>query len=186
VASMGVSLATGGTDNQGRCLMGAEGPARLRGGILGPHGVTVMTQVSIYDPFADVFPELFRPWLMEMPELRALRGGVAQSMPMRLDVMEGDTAYVVKADLPGVPKNAIAVDIDGNRVTIRADIKHESEQKNGARTLRSERCSGSLARSFSLSDEIDESKAGAKYENGVLELTLPKKTVVAGKRLSIQ
>ncbi len=145
-----------------------------------------MTQVSIYDPFADVFPELFRPWMMEMPELRALRSGVAQAVPMRLDVSEGDAAYVVKADLPGVPKNAIQVDIDGNRVTIRAEIKHEAEQKNGGRTLRSERYCGSLARSLSLSDDIDESKAGAKYENGVLELTLPKKAVVAGKRLSIQ
>ena len=148
-----------------------------------------MTKVSIYDPFADVFPTLFRSLFAEggEPSQRAVQnGGNTQAVPMRVDVVEAEGAYTVKADLPGVPKDAIHVDIDGNRVTIRAEVKRESEQKDGERVLRSERYYGAFARSFALTDEIDDEKAGAKFENGVLELTLPKKAVAGAKRLSIQ
>jgi HSP20 family protein len=146
-----------------------------------------MTKVSIYDPFADVFPTLFRGFFAE-PEQRqgAQQAGTQQAVPMRVDVSEADGAYMVKADLPGVPKESIHVDIDGNRVTIRAEVKRESEQKDGERVLRSERYYGAFARSFSLTDEIDDAKASAKFDNGVLELTLPKKAVAGAKRLSIQ
>jgi HSP20 family protein len=147
-----------------------------------------MTKVSIYDPFADVFPTLFRSLFAEggdAPRAPA-QGGAAQAVPMRVDVSEAEGAYTVKADLPGVPKDAIHVDIDGNRVTIRAEVKRESEQKDGERVLRSERYYGAFARSFALTDEIDDTKAAAKFDNGVLELTLPKKAVAGAKRLSIQ
>ncbi|RPH42277.1 MAG: Hsp20/alpha crystallin family protein [Burkholderiales bacterium] len=150
-----------------------------------------MTKVSIYDPFADVFPTLFRSLLNEgSSEQRGggaqAGGGSQQAVPMRVDVSEGERAYTVRADLPGVPKDAIHVDIDGNRVTIRAEIKRESEQKDGERVLRSERYYGAFARSFALTDEIDEDQASAKFDNGVLELSLPKKAVAGAKRLSIQ
>jgi len=148
-----------------------------------------MTKVSIYDPFADVFPTLFRSLLSEgepRSQAQAAGGAGAQAVPMRVDVSEADGRYVVKADLPGVPKEAIHVDIDGNRVTIRAEVKRESEPKQGERVLRSERYYGQFARSFALADEIDEDQAGAKFENGVLELTLPKKAVAGARRLSIQ
>jgi HSP20 family protein len=147
-----------------------------------------MAKVSIYDPFADVFPALFRGLLVDPADTRAgAQGGNGQqAVPMRVDVHEADGAYVVKADLPGVPKEAIHVDIDGNRVTIRAEIKRESEQKDGERVLRSERYYGAYARSFALTDEIDDARASAKFDNGVLELTLPKKAVSGTKRLSIQ
>jgi HSP20 family protein len=148
-----------------------------------------MAKVSIYDPFADVFPTLFRSLLNEGAGQQAgvpQAGGGQQAVPMRVDVAEADGAYTVKADLPGVPKEAIHVDIDGNRVTIRAEVKRESEQKEGERVLRSERYYGQFARSFALADDIDDEKASAKFENGVLELTLPKKTVAGAKRLSIQ
>jgi len=146
-----------------------------------------MTKVSIYDPFADVFPTLFRGLLGEADTRGQATGtGSAQAVPMRVDVSEAAGSYVVKADLPGVPKESIHVDIDGNRVTIRAEVRRESEQKEGERVLRSERYYGQFARSFALTDEIDEDKAGAKFENGVLELTLPKKAVAGARRLSIQ
>ena len=147
-----------------------------------------MTKVSIYDPFADVFPTLFRSLFNEGQEGRggAQQGASAQAVPMRVDVSEADGAYTVRADLPGVPKEAIHVDIDGNRVTIRAEVKRESEQKDGERVLRSERYYGAFARSFALTDEIDDERASAKFDNGVLELTLPKKAVAGAKRLAIQ
>jgi HSP20 family protein len=142
-----------------------------------------MTKVSIYDPFADVFPTLFRSIFAENPQERASQA--AQAVPMRVDVSEKQEGYVVKADLPGVPKEAIHVDIDGNRVTIRAEVKRESEQKEGERVLRSERYYGEFARSFALGDEIDDEKATASFENGVLQLTLPKRDQPAAKRLQI-
>lgn len=148
-----------------------------------------MTKVSIYDPFADVFPTLFRGFFADpeqRPGAQQAGNGQQQAVPMRVDVTEGDGAYTVRADLPGVPKESIHVDIDGNRVTIRAEVKRESEQKDGERVLRSERYYGAFARSFSLTDEIDDEKASAKFDNGVLELTLPKKAVAGAKRLSIQ
>jgi HSP20 family protein len=147
-----------------------------------------MTKVSIYDPFADVFPTLFRGFFADPEQQRqgAQQGGAQQAVPMRVDVSEADGGYTVKADLPGVPKESIHVDIDGNRVTIRAEVRRESEQKDGERVLRSERYYGAFARSFALTDEIDEDKAGAKFDNGVLELTLPKKAVAGARRLSVQ
>jgi HSP20 family protein len=150
-----------------------------------------MTKISIYDPFADVFPTLFRNLFNEgAGEARGATQGTGgaqqQAVPMRVDVSEADRAYVVKADLPGVPKESIHVDIDGNRVTIRAEIKRETEQKEGQRVLRSERYHGAFARSFALTDEIDDEQASARFDNGVLELTLPKKAVAGAKRLSIQ
>jgi HSP20 family protein len=151
-----------------------------------------MTKVSIYDPFADVFPTLFRSLLNDGAAEQRGGGaqsggnGAQQSVPMRVDVSEGERVYTVRADLPGVPKDAIHVDIDGNRVTIRAELKREAEQKDGERILRSERYYGAFARSFALTDEIDEDQASAKFDNGVLELSLPKKAVAGAKRLSIQ
>ena len=146
-----------------------------------------MTKVSIYDPFADVFPTLFRNFFPEGADLPrgAAQGTNGQSVPMRVDVSEADGAYTVKADLPGVQKDAIHVDIDGNRVTIRAEVKRESEQKDGERVLRSERYYGAFARSFALADEVDDTKAVARFENGVLQLTLPKKAVSGARRLAI-
>ena len=82
-------------------------------------------------------------------------------------------------------KDDIHVEIDGNRVSITGEVKRESEQKEGERVLRSERYYGSVARSFSLANEIDESKSAAKFENGVLSLTLPKKAASGGRKLAI-
>ena len=84
---------------------------------------------------------------------------------------------VVRADIPGVKKEDIKVDVNGNVVSISAEVKEEKEQeqKEGARVIRSERYYGSLSRSFSLGQDVDDKAANAKYTDGVLELTLPKK-----------
>ena len=105
---------------------------------------------------------------------------------IRMDVVERDNAYIVKAEIPGVAKDDIQVSIEGNQVTIGAEVKREPEAKDGGRVLRSERYSGSVYRGFTLPVEIDESASNAKYENGVLELTLAKKAAVAGRKLTVQ
>ena len=112
---------------------------------------------------------------------RTARTGAA---PIRIDVVEKGDSYVVHAEIPGVSKDAIEVTIEGNAVTIAAAVKREAQE--GERALRSERHVGALVRSFTLPVELDEAASHAKYDAGVLELTLTKKVPVAGRKLTIQ
>ncbi|MFN8999119.1 MAG: Hsp20/alpha crystallin family protein, partial [Betaproteobacteria bacterium] len=96
-----------------------------------------------------------------------------------------DKAYTVHADLPGVKKEDIQVHIDGNQVSLAAEVRREKEVKEGERALRSERYMGRVARSFSLAAEVDANASQAKYADGVLELVLPKKTVPGAKQITI-
>ncbi|OYY82000.1 MAG: heat-shock protein Hsp20, partial [Hydrogenophilales bacterium 16-62-9] len=75
---------------------------------------------------------------------------------------------------------------DGNQVSISAETKTEKEEKKGEKVLRSERYCGKVMRSFTLTHDVDEAKAQAKYSDGVLELSLPKKAVSSAKTLAIQ
>jgi HSP20 family protein len=139
-----------------------------------------MTSLRLYDPFADAaFDDIFRGFFKPVRAEKAPAG-------IKLDVAEKDGAYVVRAEIPGVAKDDIQVSIEGNQVTIGAEVKRESESKEGERVLHSERYYGSAFRSFTLPAELDEATSAAKYENGVLELTLAKKPALAGRRLTIQ
>lgn len=139
-----------------------------------------MTRLTRYDPFADTgFDELFRGFFAPVRAEKA-------PLSIKMDVTEKDKSYVVHAEIPGVKKEDIQITVDGNQVTIGADVKRESEDKDGDRVLRSERYFGSVYRSFTLPVEVDESASAAKYENGVLELTLPKKPALAGRKLTVQ
>ena len=104
---------------------------------------------------------------------------------IKMDVKEQDKAYEVHAEIPGVKKEDIHVEIDGNQVSISAEVRQDKEVKDGERVLRSERYFGQVSRSFQLAHDIDEAAASATFKDGVLELTLPKKTVAGGKRLAI-
>lgn len=139
-----------------------------------------MPRLSVYDPFAEVFPELFRS------VLQPIRATAAEALEIKVDVKETDAEYSVGAEMPGVKKEDIHVQIDGNRVAIQAETKRESEQKDGERVLRSERYYGSVARSFTLASEIDESKVRAKIDNGVLSLALPKKKAPTARRITVE
>jgi HSP20 family protein len=142
-----------------------------------------MSNLRLLDPvFGDNFEgamrRFFAPtaWDADTPALK-----------MRVDVTEQDTGYEVKADIPGVKKEDINVRIDGNVVQIDAEVKRESETKgNGDKVLRSERYYGTISRSFSLADDVDEGKAQAKYADGVLTLQLPKKTTAAARKVTVQ
>lgn len=128
------------------------------------------------EPLDDAFRGFLRPWRTELSE---------PAPQIRLDVSEQDGAYQVKADIPGVRKEDIDVRIDGPLVTISGEVKKEHEEKKDGRLLRSERRYGYASRSFSLGADIDEAKATARYENGVLHLTLPKKAGGSPRRLTI-
>jgi len=139
-----------------------------------------MSRLSLHDPFADVFPELFRGMLAPV---RAAEG---QALEIRVDVKESNADYTVHAELPGVAKDDIHVEIEGNRVSITGEVKRETEKKDGERVLRSERYYGAVARSFALAHEVDDAKAEASFEHGVLTLTLPKKQAAQSRLLTIQ
>ena len=104
---------------------------------------------------------------------------------IRVDVKETPEAYTVHAELPGVRKDQIHVEIEGNEVTVSAETRREVEKKDNEKWLRTERFFGKTARRFALPQEIDEARATAKFADGVLELTLPKKAVVTGRKLEI-
>ena len=95
---------------------------------------------------------------------------------IKIDVSESDDKYTVKADIPGARKEDIKLAVDGNQISIRAEVQKESEEKKGEAVVRRERYYGQQYRSFALAHDIDDSKAVAHYQNGVLELELPKKS----------
>jgi len=133
-----------------------------------------------YDPWDD----LFRGFFVRPVDMGAL-GSATEAPGMRLDVREDDRAYVVHAEMPGVKKEDIHVTVEGGLVSISAEKKEAREVKEGERVLRAERYFGKVSRSFQLGQEVDESAASAKFADGVLELTLPKKAVAQSRRLKI-
>lgn len=117
----------------------------------------------------------------------ATRNPQGETRAMHVDVLENDSAYIVHADLPGVKKEDIDVQVEGNVVVLSAVVKNEHEVKEGEKLLRSERYSGRFARSFQLASEVNEAEAVARFTDGVLELTLPKRVVAdSRRRITIQ
>ncbi len=109
------------------------------------------------------------------------------ALQMRIDVDEGDDAYTVKADMPGVKKEDIHIQVDGNLIRIDAEVNREKETKgNGGKVVRSERYWGDVSRTFSLAHDVDESKTAASYRDGVLTLTLPKKGGAPASKIVVQ
>lgn len=142
-----------------------------------------MSNILRCDPFDDLFRGFFvRP--VELGNTGSL-ANAPETPSIRMDVKENPDAFLVHAELPGVKKEDIHVTIEGNQVAISAEVKQEKEVKDCERVLRSERYYGKVSRSFQLAQDIDDGKAAAKFSDGVLELTLPKRAASASKRLAI-
>ena len=140
-----------------------------------------MANLSRLQGYGEGLDDLFRGFLMSPVRLDG-----QHDMQIRVDVTEDDKAYTVHADIPGVKKEDIHVGVEGNLVSIHAEIKDEKDVKEGSKVLRSERHYGSLSRSFSLAQEVDENAVTAKFTNGVLELVLPKRAMARNKRILIE
>lgn len=112
--------------------------------------------------------------------------GDALPAQIKVDVKENDRAYTVHAEIPGVSKDDIHVGLEGGVVTLSAEVKQQDTQTTNEQVLRSERYYGSVSRSFRLPEEIDVGNARAKYENGVLQLNLPKKVQATPRRITIE
>jgi HSP20 family protein len=140
-----------------------------------------MANIARFDPFADPFEDIVRRML------KPVRWEAdAQPLQIKVDVDENDKAYTVRAEVPGVKKEDINVQIEGNQVSITAESKQEKDVKENGKVIRSERYYGSLYRSFSLGQDVDQAAATAKYADGILQLTLPKKASSATRKLAVQ
>jgi HSP20 family protein len=141
-----------------------------------------MVNITRFSPLEDAVENMFRgvPMWLPLPDTRA-----PAPTQFRMDVTENDKEYQVLAELPGVKKDEISITINGNQVSVSAEVKHEKDVKDGGTVLRAERYFGKIQRAFALGQEVDEATAQAKYNDGVLELTLPKKAAAATKRLEV-
>ncbi|UCD68042.1 MAG: Hsp20/alpha crystallin family protein [Betaproteobacteria bacterium] len=142
-----------------------------------------MANLTRYSPFDTAFDDLLKGFFVRPATFDE---NTQAKVNIRIDVTENDKTYVVHADVPGVKKEDIHVTIDGNQVAISAESKYQRESREGEKVLRSERSYGKAYRAFSLAQEVDEAGAEARYVDGVLELTLPKKAATSVKTLSIQ
>ncbi|MBU6382543.1 MAG: Hsp20/alpha crystallin family protein [Betaproteobacteria bacterium] len=158
-----------------------------------------MTRISLYEPFASVFPpELFASAInaSAWPEwsrssatpvaqnTRVTAGGASLGMPV--DVLETASGWTIRAELAGVTKDQIDIQIDANTVSISAKRERKSEPKDGERLLRAEISAASVMRSFVMPSELDESAASASFDAGILTLQLPRKKAQLARKLAVQ
>jgi len=140
-----------------------------------------MANLTRYEPFGDSFENLFRNFLWKPVGVDA-----PAPVQMKIEVNEDEKAYTVRAEIPGVKKDDIKVSVEGNQVSISAEVKQEKEQKQGNKVIHSERYYGTLQRSFTLAHDIRDSEAQARYTDGVLEVVLPKSAAAAGRQITVQ
>lgn len=130
-----------------------------------------------FDSFEDMVKSMWRPMRWEV---------TAPAPAIKLEVSETDDAFKVKAQVPGVGKDDIKVKIDRGTVSISAETKQQREEKKEGKVIKSEFHYGAASRTFTLDSEVDAGKAEAKYENGILSLTLPKKQGATATTLAIK
>lgn len=149
-----------------------------------------MPNLSRFNPFSDIARTMpfgrLDEWFGNLENMMPSR--VWEGVPrIKMDITEDNDAYTIHAEMPGAKKEDIKVQIDGRQVTISAEIKKQTEEKQGERTVYSERYYGRESRTMTLDHEVDEKQASAKYDNGVLELKLPVLATARGAhQLSIQ
>jgi len=141
-----------------------------------------MANIVRYSPFSDIMDEMFKNFMSRPMRFMEDETGIQ----MRTDIAEDDQSYTIKAEIPGVKKEDIHVTIDANRISISAETKRETEIKEGAKTIRSERYYGKVYRAMTLESDVDQNTADAQYNDGILTLKLPKKAGSATKQLTVR
>ena len=102
-----------------------------------------------------------------------------------VDIYETNDSFVVSADLPGLNKDEIQIDLKDNTLTLKGEKKFE-EKVSKDNYIRVERAYGSFVRSFTLPQNVDPEKIKAKYKEGVLEVTIPKKEEAKPKQIKVE
>lgn len=151
------------------------------------------TQLGAYrprgldDPFGRMVESMFEDMFAPMAAGAVMPQWAAEGVTTpRLNVKETEKAFEVEAEMPGVKKEDVKVSIENQRVTIEAEARSESEQREGENVIYSERSTRKYMRSFSLPSDVDEATAEAHLDSGLLTLTLPKKQTASAKRLTVQ
>ena len=124
---------------------------------------------------------LFDDWMgFSFPDIdKALYGKHAKN-EMKTDVRETEDGYELDIDLPGFKKDEVTAQLDNGYLTIQASKGLDKEQKDKkGKYIRKERYAGSMSRSFYVGDAITEEDVHAKYEDGILKLSVPKKEAKA-------
>jgi len=139
-----------------------------------------MANITRYNPFEDFFQDFGKGfWLKPLPF------PAETELKMKIDVKEDDKSFTVKADIPGVKKEDIQIDIEDDHISLRAEVKQEKEERKDEKIVYSERAYGMVSRSFTLPVDVDAKAAKAEYKDGVLNLTLPKKGNGSAKRVAV-
>ena len=139
-----------------------------------------MANITRYNPFEDLLKDFGKGFW-----LKPLAFPAETELAMKIDVKEDDKSFIVKADIPGVKKEDIQIDIDDDHISLRAEVKQEKEEKKDEKVVYSERSYGMVSRSFTLPVDVDAKGAKAEYKDGVLNLTLPKKGNGSAKRVAV-
>ena len=139
-----------------------------------------MANIARSNPFEELFSDFGKGFWV-----KPLAFPADTELRMKIDVTEDDKAFSVKADIPGVKKEDIQVEVEDDVISLRAEVKHEKEEKKDEKTVYSERSYGVVSRTFTLPSAVDSKAARAEYKDGVLNLTLPKKSNGSAKRIAI-
>lgn len=131
------------------------------------------------------FDEFFRDFPLGY-SVKPLHGDPLPSPDkIKIDVKTNDKSFTVHAEMPGLNKDDIHVTVDGNLLTIQAEVKQHDADSEDGQVVHSERYYGAIARTVSLPAPVSESGVKAKYENGILTLNLPKETAGGAKKIAI-
>lgn len=138
---------------------------------------------NLRDQFDRMFDSMMRGWPAPWRGAQRLDLGDFDFAP-RVDTAETDAAYEVTAELPGVDEKDIKISLEDNVLCIAGEKKAEREEKKKDYVM-SERSYGSFKRAFTLPDNVDAEKIAAKFEKGVLKVTLPKTSPAPAKQRQI-
>lgn len=139
-----------------------------------------MANLTRYNPFDELFKDFGKGFWVKPVAFPA-----ETAVEMKIDVKEDEKSYTIRAEIPGAKKDDIKVDVDGNLVSVSAEVKQEKEEKKGEKVVYSERSYGMASRSFTLPAEVNAKDAKAEYKDGLLSLMLPKKANGGGQRVAI-
>lgn len=128
--------------------------------------------------FDDMFEGFVRP-------VREFEEPGNRDLVPAVDVSENENEFIVRVEIPGVRKEDVNVTVENGVLTLIAENRSETEEKEGERVIRQERRYGKYMRSLRLGTDIDESRVKAIHKDGVLQVTLPKAEVVKPKRIDV-
>ncbi|MCY4262936.1 MAG: Hsp20/alpha crystallin family protein [Candidatus Dadabacteria bacterium] len=136
------------------------------------YAVNLWEPTKVFRNFASAFPGVFDSDAAEA------------SRSPKVDIFDDGNSFILSAELPGVSREDLNIDIKDNRLTVKAEKKLENSTKKDG-YLRVERSYGVFERTFFLDENVDRESIKADYKNGVLRLTLPRKQDETSKKIEV-